>query len=128
MEDGLQVDAVYTDFSNAFDRVNHGLLLGTLTRKFCRPMIFWVGFYLIGRTQRVRLGNNLSETIYCYFGVTQGSHIGPLFLIADINDVLDSFEIFAHSLAFFSYSPFFQRPASFLSTRCFRFSIFGLSF
>jgi hypothetical protein len=76
-------------------------------------MIFWVGFYLTGRTQRVRLGNNLSETIYCYFGVTQGSHIGPLFLIADINDVLDSFEIFAHSLAFFSYPPFFQCPASF---------------
>jgi hypothetical protein len=34
MEDGLQVDAVYTDFSKAFDRVNHGLILGTLTRKF----------------------------------------------------------------------------------------------
>jgi hypothetical protein len=38
MEDGPQVDSVYTDFSKAFDKVNHGLLLGTLTRKF--PMIF----------------------------------------------------------------------------------------
>jgi hypothetical protein len=35
MEDVLQVDAVYTDFSKALDRVNHALLLGTLTRKFC---------------------------------------------------------------------------------------------
>jgi hypothetical protein len=41
LEDGLQVDAVYTSFSKAFNRVNHGLLLGTLTRKFRGPMIFW---------------------------------------------------------------------------------------
>jgi hypothetical protein len=40
MEDRFQVDAVYTNFSKAFDRVNHGLLVGTLTRKFRGPMIF----------------------------------------------------------------------------------------
>jgi hypothetical protein len=38
MEDRLQVDAVYTDFLKAFDMVNHGLLLGTLTQKF-RPLM-----------------------------------------------------------------------------------------
>jgi hypothetical protein len=43
MEDGLQVDAAYTDFLKAFDRVNHGLLVGTLTRKFRDSMIFWMG-------------------------------------------------------------------------------------
>jgi hypothetical protein len=50
MVDELQVDAVYTDYLKAFDSVNHGSLLGTLTRKFLRPMIFWMGFYLTGRT------------------------------------------------------------------------------
>jgi hypothetical protein len=41
MEDRLKVDAVYT--IQTFNRVNHGLLLGTLARKFRRPMIFgWV--------------------------------------------------------------------------------------
>jgi hypothetical protein len=71
MEDGLQVNVVYTDFLKAFDRVNHGLLLGTLTRKFNGPMIFWMGSYLTGRTQRVRVGEYLSETIDCHFCVPQ---------------------------------------------------------
>jgi hypothetical protein len=92
LEDGFQVDAVYTDFSKVFDRVDHGLLLGTLTRKFRGSMIFWMGSNLTGRTQRVRVGNYLSETIYCHSGVPQGSHLGPLFFIADIYDVLDIFE------------------------------------
>jgi hypothetical protein len=66
MENGLQVDGAYTDFSKTFDRVNHGLLLGTLTRKFRRPMIFWMGSYLTCRTQRVWVRDYLSETIYCH--------------------------------------------------------------
>jgi ribonucleases P/MRP protein subunit RPP40 len=92
MEDGLQVDAFYTDFSEAFDRMNHGLFLGTLTRIFHRPIIFWTCSYLTGRTQRVWVDNYLSETIYCHSGVPQGSLLGPLFFIANINDVLDIFE------------------------------------
>jgi hypothetical protein len=78
---------VYTDFSKYFDRVNHGLLLDTLTRKFRGPMIFWMGSYLTGCTQRIRVGDHLFETIYCHSGVPQGSHLGLLFFIADINDV-----------------------------------------
>jgi hypothetical protein len=49
-------------------------------------------FYLTGRTQRVQVGDYLSETINCHSGVPQGSHLGPLFFVADINDVLDIFE------------------------------------
>jgi hypothetical protein len=50
VEDGLQVDAVYTDFSKAFNRVNHRLLVGTLTPKLRGPMIFWMSSYLTDRT------------------------------------------------------------------------------
>jgi hypothetical protein len=60
---GLQVDVVYTAFSKAFDIVNHGLLVGTLTPKLRGPMICWMGSYLPGRTQRVRVGDYLSQTI-----------------------------------------------------------------
>jgi hypothetical protein len=64
-----------------FNRVNHGLLLGTLTRKFRSSMIFCMSSNLTGRTQRVRVGDYLSETIYCHSGVPQGSHFGSLFFI-----------------------------------------------
>jgi hypothetical protein len=55
-------------------------------------MVFWMGSYLTGRTQRVRVGDYLSETIYCHSGVAQGSLCFGPFFIADINDVLDIFE------------------------------------
>jgi hypothetical protein len=41
-------------------------------------MIFWMDSYLIGRTQRVWVGDYLSETIYCHSGEPQGSHLCPL--------------------------------------------------
>jgi hypothetical protein len=55
-------------------------------------MIFCMGSYLTGRTQRVRVGDYLSEMIYCHSGVPQASHLVPLVSIADINDVLNIFE------------------------------------
>jgi hypothetical protein len=45
------------------NRLNHGLSLSTLSRKFLGPIIFWMGSYLTGRTQRVRVGDYLSDTI-----------------------------------------------------------------
>jgi hypothetical protein len=53
-------------------------------------MFFWMASFLTGRTQRV--GDYLSETIYLNSSVPQSSHLGPLFFIADNNDLLDIFE------------------------------------
>jgi hypothetical protein len=55
--------------------VNHGLLLATLAQKFRRPMIFCMGSYLTGRTQRIWIGDYLSEPIYCHFGVLEDNRM-----------------------------------------------------
>jgi hypothetical protein len=51
-----------------------------------------MGCYLTGRTQRVKLEDYLSELNQCHSGVPQGSHLGPIFFILDINRALDLFE------------------------------------
>ncbi len=96
IENGHQVDGVYTDFSKAFDRVNHRNLHDNLAKDFEGAQLNWNWSYLTGRTQRVKLEDNLSESICCHSGVPQGSHLGPLFFIDDINDI---FQIFLHASA-----------------------------
>jgi hypothetical protein len=51
-----------------------------------------MGSNLTGRTQRVKLEDYFSESIQCHSGVSQGSHLGPIFFIMDINGALDIFE------------------------------------
>jgi hypothetical protein len=92
IKDGWQVDCVCTDFSKAFDRVLHGLLKFSLSILFGGSLLCWMGSYLTGRTQRVRLKDYLSESIQCHSGVLQGSHLGPIFFILDINGAFDLFE------------------------------------
>jgi Reverse transcriptase (RNA-dependent DNA polymerase) len=77
MENGRQVDGVYTDFSKAFDRVIHSLLYVNLSKDLEGPMLSWTGSYLTGRNQRVKIDDHLSEPVYCHSGVPQASHLGP---------------------------------------------------
>jgi hypothetical protein len=86
IEDGWQVDGVYMNFSKAFDRVLHGRLKFNLSIFLGGSLLYWMGSYLTGWTQRVKLENYLSESIQCHSGVSQGSHLGPIFFILDIND------------------------------------------
>jgi hypothetical protein len=52
IEDEWQVDGKYTDFSKGFDRM---LLKFNLSILFGVSLLCWIGSYLTGRTQCVKL-------------------------------------------------------------------------
>ena len=57
-------DLNYTDFSKAFDRVNHCLLLKKLQLLGFNPKLLeWICSYLSGRFQKVVFNNELFDTL-----------------------------------------------------------------
>jgi len=50
-------------------------------------VVVWVREFLVGRTQRVRVGGQLSKEVIVIPGVSQGSVLGPLLFPLYVNDI-----------------------------------------
>lgn len=73
---GVQVIAY--DFSKAFDRVRHDVIIKRLIEcEMPAQLILWIASYLHGRKQYVKIGNNNSSCLEVTSGVPQGSVLGP---------------------------------------------------
>ena len=94
------VGVIFFDLKKAFDRVClPGLLLKLKAAGVQGKALSWCESYLTGRSQRVRVGNNISEVEPLHAGVPQGAILSPLFFSLYINDVVESadanFNLFA---------------------------------
>ena len=101
MDKKLVTCGLFLDFSKAFDPINHDILLSKLYSYGIRGNpLRWFESYLYNRNQVVKIGDTISssQTIIC--GIPQGSTLGPLSFLLNINDLPNcssklSFRIFA---------------------------------
>lgn len=93
IDKGKQVDTVYTDFSSAFDKVDHYLLLQKLDAFGLNGCLLdWLRSYLSDRYQSVVVKGFESDAYLAQSGVPQGSNMGPLLFISYINDITSCIE------------------------------------
>ena len=88
------VDSIYLDYSKAFDKCDHNIILSKLHTLGIRGKInSWISGFLKNRQQQVVIKGFKSTPVWCISGVPQGSVLGPLLfliLMYDINEGINN--------------------------------------
>ena len=88
LDSGIDICAVFFDYQKALDTVPHRPLLDKLSSIAPNShLVSWVANYLTSRNQRVVIDGAASRTSPVLPGVNQGSVLGPLPFLIDVNDV-----------------------------------------
>ena len=90
LEDNLNIDVIYLDFSKAFDKLDLKLTLQKLYNMGTRGKLFdWIASFLTNRHQYVTVDGQTSARVPVVSGVPQGSVLGPLIFLILLRDLDD---------------------------------------
>ena len=103
LENGENIDSIYLDFSKAYDKVDHGILLHKLRNLGISGKLGrWIMSFLTGRRQEVLVRGHKSRSSILISGVPQGSVLGPLLFLIFIGDISEG--VSAVTLVYVDYS------------------------
>ena len=86
--DGERMDTVYLDFSKAFDKVNHNILLQKLIKHGIKGKIgLWIKEFLYDRKYKVLVNGVMSEEQDVISGVPQGTVLAAILFVIMISDI-----------------------------------------
>ena len=106
LNEKLQIDAIYTDFSKAFDRLDHGIIATKMSLLGFHPSLvqFFLS-YLQDRIQCVEFNGFVSRRFVATSGAPQGSNLAPLIFSLFVNDIVSNLQcetlLFADDLKLF---------------------------
>ena len=95
------------DFSNAFNTVDHDILLALLRSLNISPAVIdWFRSYLLGRRQRLKIDDSFSSWCNTLAGVPQGGVLSPLLFSIFINSITQqlssSYHLYADDLQIYT--------------------------
>ena len=88
MEEGVRIDTVFLDFSKAFDKVDHNILLKKLAKHGIKGKIGnWIKEFLTNRKFCVIANETVSEQEDVLSGVPQGTVLAAILFVIMISDI-----------------------------------------